>query len=257
MEDEQEEFEVSEDFEACLKLAAEMIAQYAADQTKGMQIPLPPQAYHKKFQDELYHGLIAVFKKLRLGYLHLFEYLIDLSAQTVTHEMEGALKSITQMTAIASVLSDRKNDYIKLLQNNMTLQQIFSLDDTALHALYLAAKYIYEQQNYKEACSAFALLALLNPLQTTFWIALGNCEYFCHNYEGAVLAYTMASKLDPLDPTSHFFSSKCFEATRDISSALSQLDLALAIIDKNPQQVSWKAKVEQEKMRLSQKVKEA
>ena len=253
MEEEETEKELPEDFEHCLELTSEAIARYAAEQTSSMKVPLPPKAHQEKLQEELQKGLLEVFKKLRTGFLRLLEYLVELSVQQPTQETQYVLQQLTQMTAIASVLAERVNDYMKLLENKLTMQEIFGLDEKGIHGLYTAAKYIYEQQNYKEAASAFAVLAIISPSQHTFWVGLGNCEYFCHNFEGALLAYSMAARVDPLDPTPHFFSAKCYEATKEIPLAMNALDLALVAIGDSPDHASWKTRLEQEKIRLRQK----
>ena len=245
------EDEESEKLERCIENAADALAKQASEQTAGLKVPLPPEAHQEKLRQEYKKNLQTVLKKLQDGMVSLLTYLIELSKNEPDAMTVEISKNISQMAAIAAVLTERIDDFLALLTADMTFQEIFALTNETLESLYRSAKYIYEHQNYQEAASAFAVLTIINPTHYIFWIGLGNSEYFCQNYEAALIAYAMAAQADPFDPLCHIFSSKCYEEIKDKTLAINALDLAILTMGDNPTYAELKKKVQESKNRLN------
>ena len=141
------------------------------------------------------------------------------------------------------------------LAEDKTVQELSGFSEKMSEALYQAAKLIYEKGLYPDASDAFFFLTLLNSKNSIFWLALGNCEYFCKRYEPALIAYAFASFMNPCDPFCHIYASKCYEEIQEVDNATNSLDLALFVIDQNSERAgeAIRESVLKEKARLIKK----
>ncbi len=245
--------EEDEKLQKCLDLAAEAISSFIFRQKTENTGILPPKLIHDQIHKDVRKGLGVIFDKIKNGMHHLLHFLIELSKED-PHILSDQTKSdLCQMAAIASVMSDHPQEYCYILENNKTLQGIFGLTDETLQNLYKAAKYIYEHQHYLEAASSFAVLTLVNPNHHDFWEGLGNSEYFCNNYEAALMSYAMAIQVNPENPMYHMYSARCYEKISDFSNAINALDLCLMVIKQKPEFEKWQQKVIEYKTELKGK----
>lgn len=245
--------EETEDRDIAWEKLEEFLGEAALGLSKLFSLQPPPnipkpQDFKKEFSKELHPSI----KRLQRGMTLLLEFLVtpDTDPHLVSAEFT---EQLCQLSAIASVFADHPEQYLTIVSNGKTLQEVFALDDDAVEKLYSAAKYIYEQQHYPEAAASFSVLTLLCPNNHTFWIGLANSEYFCQNYEPALVAYAMAAQANPRDPLCHLFSSHCYEAMGQKRLAINALELALISIGEQDQYASWKQKIQEQKARLEKK----
>lgn len=205
--------------------------------------------FKKEFVKELHPSI----SRLQKGMSLLLEFLV--TPETPDPHLVSAefTEQLCQLAAIASVFAQHPEQYLTIVSSGKTLQEAFELDDEGLERLYGAAKYIYEQQHYSESGAAFSVLTLLSPNNHTFWIGLANSEYFCRNFEHALVAYAMAAHCNPHDPLCHLFSSHCYESMGQKQLALNALDLALVSIGEQEHYATWRQKIIEQKARLAKK----
>ena len=198
---------------------------------------------------------IAFTKRLASGSKHICDALFELSkTQSDLHiSIEGAVKDFLKMTTFFGNIHLNSKPYVNGIIQNKTIQEICGISPATIEALYQAAKYLYEQQDYQEASDAFGILVFLNSQTHLFWLGLGNSEFFCNHYQAALTAYAFAMRADPFDPHCHIYSCKCYEALGQIDQAINALDLALIAISDNKKYEALKPPLAAEKMRLQNK----
>jgi type III secretion system low calcium response chaperone LcrH/SycD len=235
----------------CLDNAARSLAHIASSNVaKKKEIANRDE---KKMEKEIAHSLQPIVQRMEKGVTKILELLTTSSIQEMDSDLlsEKLTDQLCQFAAIASVLAEHPQEYFFLLTHNKTLEEIFGISDVTIEALYQAAKHLYEQQHYGEAAAAFSVLCVLCPRAHTFWIGLGNSEYFSENYDAALIAYAMSIQAEPRDPTPHFFCARCYEKKGQREFAINALELALIAIGNQEQYASWKQKVAEHKSRLS------
>jgi type III secretion system low calcium response chaperone LcrH/SycD len=234
----------------CLDNAASALAHLAASKA-SKETPYVQDT--KKMQKEIAHSLQPIVQRMEKGMTKILELLTTSSIQEMDSELlsEKLTEQLCQFAAIASVLAEHPQEYFFLLTHNKTLEEIFGLSNATIEALYQAARHLYEQQHYQEAAAAFSVLCVLCPKAHTFWIGLGNSEYFSQNYDAALVAYAMAIQANPRDPTPHFFSAHCYEKKGEKQYAVNALELALLAIGNQTEYAAWKQKALDHKLRLS------
>ena len=242
MKPEPEPDELQDKIDECLQDAASLLANMRSEKTGNEQNGLKQQ-----FVSELQ----PVVDRLQQGMSQILEFLTSSAAHDPIALSEETTQQLCQIAAVASVMADNPKEYLLLLARDKTLQEIFGLNDETMEKLYQGAKFLYEQQNYIEAAAAFSVLCCISPSNHTFWIGFGNSEYFCHNYQQALVAYAMAAQANANDPLCHFFSARCYEALKEKHHAIHSLELALLQIDNQPQFSQWRQRAIEHKQRLS------
>jgi type III secretion system low calcium response chaperone LcrH/SycD len=238
MEPEPETDDLSEKIEDSIDSASSMLADLGGKQSESRQ---------KEFSA----GLKPIVSRMQRGMTEILHFLTSPTTHDPLAFSEETTQQLCQIAAIASVMSDNPSEYLLLLARDKTLQEIFGLTDETMEKLYQAAKFIYEQQHYAESAAAFSVLCSINPSNHTFWIGFGNSEYFCQNYQMALVAYALAAQANPNDPMCHFFSAHCYEALKQKDHAINSLELALLTIGDLPEFSQWKQKAVEHKQRLS------
>jgi type III secretion system low calcium response chaperone LcrH/SycD len=245
MKQEPESDELYEKLEEVIGDAASLLANLRKE---PIIVPrMPKDAIQKDF----IQGLQSIVQRLQHGMSKILEFLTSTAAHDPIALSEETTQQLCQIAAVASVMADNPQDYLVTLAKDKTLQDIFGLSNETMERLYQAAKYLYEQQNYFESAAAFSVLCCITPSNHTFWMGFGNSEYFCHNYSAALTAYSLASQVNPHDPLSHFYSSRCYEALKQKDHAIHSLELALLQIGNQPEFSQWKQRAIEHKQRIS------
>jgi type III secretion system low calcium response chaperone LcrH/SycD len=244
--------ELWDKLQECLERVAASLAKLAAEQ-QFVQFPLIPPEEKEIVQKTVSNTFAPIGKRMETGMLKILDLLTDTDAHEPGLFPEKTHEQLCQIAAIASVIAEHPVNYLSLLVDAKTLQEVFAIDDETLESLYQASKHLYEQQHYAEAAAAFSILSVINPNNHTFWIGLGNSEYFCRNYEAALIAYAMATQSDPCDPLCHFFSARCYEAMNQKELAINALELAIISMGDNEEFATWKQKATEDKQRLQRK----
>lgn len=123
----------------------------------------------------------------------------------------------------------------KELAEGKTFQEIFSYDANTMAAFYEAASKLYNREQYKEASDAFFFLTNLNPYVYAYWLGLGMSEQLNDDPASALIAYNMASFIEPENPLPHYHSAGCYKAIHDDHSALEAIEKALKFAGELPE----------------------
>lgn len=245
MKHEHESDELHDKLEECIGDAASIL-----EHLRGAPSLMPPNN-KEAIRRDFIHSLNPIVQRMQHGMSQILEFLTSSAAHDPISLSEDVTQQLCQIAAVASVMSENPQEYLMMLARDKTLQEIFGLTDETMEKLYQAAKYLYEQQNYYEAAAAFSVLACICPANHTFWMGFGNSEYFCHNYQSALVAYSLAAQTNSHDPLCHFFSARCYEALKQRDHAINSLELAILQIGNQPEFSHWKQKAVEHKQRLS------
>ncbi len=191
--------------------------------------PLSPSPSHPTLEasvNTLEQKALSVHRKIAQS-IHLFSELIpELSTIDPYVSKQEVLLAIHQMQATGLAMMNAIWPTLKTFQEGKPLQEIVKISDQTLQTLYKLTRYLFEQQHYEQACSAFYFLSLLNPAYHEFWIGLGNCEYILKRYSEAILAYTFAMQTDPFDPLVNLLVGRCYLGVGNTAAAKASLALA-------------------------------
>jgi len=242
--------QLAKNLEAGFTELAHVLAEVLVDQESHASTMVPKEAQKAKYVATLEKEFVTLKRRLENG---------EKSLQTALEHIAKAHPEIH--------LQDVKNDLnklISLLENiahllqgeelHHSLQEAIGMSDASLEALYKAAKYLYEHQQYQEAADCFGVLTMLHPKHALFWIGFGNSEYFCNHFEAALIAYAMAVQADPDEVSPHLYSARCYEQLHQYDNAVNALDIALFVIQDDKESHALKEQIKGEKVRLQHKI---
>jgi tetratricopeptide (TPR) repeat protein len=109
--------------------------------------------------------------------------------------------------------------------------------------VWLLAKSLYEQA-HPHVCNIYLFLSVIEPLRPNIWIALGHCQMALCELEQASISYSIASALNPENPSSLFYLAHCFEQRGLLIDALSALEKALQLSYAFPKDNSYTSSIE-------------
>lgn len=167
--------------------------------------------------------LLYIYKRIANGVQKISRLLADPSFYG---EYFSLIPAMSDMAMVASVIVRQTEPALALIAQGNSLQEVLGISENTIESIYKLAKYLYEQQLFEESSGAFYLLAFLNPSCETFWIGLGNSEYFLHNFKEALLAYSLAIQIDEENPHYHLLVAKCHKALGNKTAALASLGIA-------------------------------
>ncbi len=167
--------------------------------------------------------LLRIYRKIERGVHKIANLLND---PTFYGEYSHLIHAMADMATIASIVVKQMSPALTMLGKGATLQETLGIAENDLASIYQLSKHLYEQQLYEEASGAFYLLSLLNPACGTFWIGLGNSEYFLGNYQEALLGFTFATQTEPDNPIYHILLARCHKALGSEGAALACLGIA-------------------------------
>jgi type III secretion system low calcium response chaperone LcrH/SycD len=103
------------------------------------------------------------------------------------------------------------------------------IGEASLEALYSVAYNQYQQARYDEALTTFRILCLSDHRQGRHWLGLGATQQRLADYDGAVLAYSMAAEAaGSTNPEAPLRAAECYLALGLVDEALSGLAQAAA-----------------------------
>lgn len=220
-----------EEWQFQLRNALEKIATHLQRHHRQDLFAQLPQLEEKT--NDLEKRALLIFKKIEKGMRLMIEVLPEIISHHRPLESQKIVQSLSDMITIASIIVQDAKPSLDLMKQGKSMQEALSINEETLNSLYLAAKYIYDQQQYEEASSAFCLLSLLNPGRLTFWLGLGNSEFFLGRYQEALLAYGFASQIDDTAALPHILSAKSHIALENYPAARLSISLAELSQDKS------------------------
>lgn len=111
------------------------------------------------------------------------------------------------------------------------LQEIFQLSDETMNVFYATSQELFEEEEYQDAADTLFALNLLDPLNHTYWLALGIAEQKLYNYTTALQSFAMASLLDIEAHLPHMYAAQCFFNMNKRYQARLALKMAMDIVD--------------------------
>lgn len=112
------------------------------------------------------------------------------------------------------------------LLKSATLQQAFGVTGYEMEELYKEGHTFYEADQYRDSCTIFKWLVLLNPYQTKYWLGLAASQQLSGFYDKALHSYALATLLDNEDPYPHLHAFECYLALDNLEEALKALECA-------------------------------
>jgi tetratricopeptide (TPR) repeat protein len=176
---------------------------------------------------------MRIFHKIEKGFRKIVESLPEMFETYKDPSSKDVIQAIGQMIMTATVLVKNPGPVLLRIAQGERIQDLLGVTEQVLASMYMAAKYLYDHQQYEEAASAFCLLSLLSPSCPSFWQGLGNSEYFLGRYQEALIAYNCATLMDPEEPLPHILSAKCHIALEQYPAAKLALSLAESTQDKH------------------------
>jgi tetratricopeptide (TPR) repeat protein len=161
---------------------------------------------------------------------------------------------INRLSGLSAIIDKDQESFSQKLERGMSLQALANMSDATLSKMYRAAKRLYDMKLFEESAAAFVYLTNLNPEPHALWKGLGNAEYCLKHYEDALNALEAAVEADPADPTCFMIMSRCHLQLGNIQEAINAIDRTLETAGERPEYQHWKAGLEQEKLRLHQKL---
>ena len=103
------------------------------------------------------------------------------------------------------------------------------LTNETLSALTDTAKYIFQEKQYAKAMSCFSLLYSIDPDSYANWVGFGHSAFHTQQYDTAILAYYMATSLDPVNPWPLLWAANTCENKQDLTAAHQLLERAKVV----------------------------
>ena len=101
-------------------------------------------------------------------------------------------------------------------------------------SLYDVALKRYENGKYQDAASCFQLLILSHPEKAKYWFALAASQQQLEQYRQAVLSYSVAARLEPVNPYTLMHMAECFFSLRHIKEGVDVLQKAMLLAKNYP-----------------------
>ena len=224
----------------------EQISKYIRDLTPPRFHLGPQEPSLEAETSTMEQKLLVIYAKMEKGMRSLVNMIQDPAVLQAMGSEPRVIKALGEMMAVAAAVTNHLEPSLRSLAAGESLQSILQISDETLQSLYFLSRYLYEHQQYEEACGAFYLLSVINPSYTTFWIGLGNCEYLLQRYQEALSSYSFASQVESSNPTPQILAARCHLALGNLAAAtacisiaeLSCTDLAsLAKVKKQAEQV--------------------
>jgi tetratricopeptide (TPR) repeat protein len=226
------------------KLIKEIQELYATSEELTSPIPeLEPSQVEAK--------IIRIYKKIERGVHKIANLLND---PEFFGEYSHLIHSMADMATVATVVIKQMDPALTMLGNGASLQETLGITDESLNSIYQLSKFLYEHQHYEEASGAFYLLSLLCPSCPTYWLGLGQTEYFLANYQEALLCFSFATHVHPEDPLYHILSARCHKALRNDAAALASLGIAELNTKKTPEHAGIRKQIESLRNELQRRI---
>lgn len=117
------------------------------------------------------------------------------------------------------------------IEDGKTFQEVLGYSAMQMEKFYQVGYNLFQQQEYNKATEAFVFLTTMNPYIFQYWLGLGMSEQMIGNYQGALLAYSMAIMNNVEDPKAHYYSAACYRSLNDKTSALQSLLLTIRLAE--------------------------
>jgi type III secretion system low calcium response chaperone LcrH/SycD len=129
----------------------------------------------------------------------------------------------------------------KLLRGETSLREAQGVSDDQMAAMYARGCAQFEAGDLDAARVTMRLLAMIEPREPTYWVALGMCLQSSEAHRDAAHCFALAAALDVRDPSPHVRAARSFLALGDTDSARAALDAARAVATSSGAHAVWLA----------------
>ncbi len=206
---------------------AKLIAESQADELEQkQQLPMPRDSYIKQKMT----ALIFEFEQENKKLLHYMEKARQILVENINFlpliEQEHHAKEL--LTAMIKL-----NDSIEIEQviTAGSWQNFLGFTNETIFWIYSLGYKFFEEKNYEDALSLFLMLTLLNPTVSDNWIALGFAQKNLSLETQALYSLSIASMVNPNNPTSRYQSAEIYLHLNDFDKALIELEALSKIIN--------------------------
>ncbi len=205
---------------------AELIAteQVEALESKG-KLPIPKENYIKQKAISLTEEWETENTKF-IGYMKKAKELLEEDLNLLPPSEK---KSYSEELLIAAIKLENPPTK-EVVAELGSWQKALGLNNETLLWIYNLGSRFFNEKHYEEAVSLFSFLTLLNPMIWEHWIALGFAQKELNQDIYALNSLSLASLLNPHDPTSRFQSAKIHLKLSQFDEALLELEELQKII---------------------------
>jgi type III secretion system low calcium response chaperone LcrH/SycD len=138
-------------------------------------------------------------------------------------------------TADTGTLQTKTSEIIgTMIEKDCDLYEASGLKPENIEALYGVGHSFYMAGSYAEAETIFSTLCLYNTRNKRNWLALGGAAQAQRNYNGALIAYSIAQVLDLMDPEPVVRTYECHLEAGNFESALENIETLLNMTKGRP-----------------------
>ena len=121
------------------------------------------------------------------------------------------------------------------LKKGSTLQTLLHLTDDELVRFYQEAIQKYQDNSHEQAEDVLLLLTYLNPLISSFWVALGTVQIKKQDFESAAYSHTLGAELADEHFSSYLLAAECLLQLQYHHKAQQILERAKNRLEESPQ----------------------
>lgn len=149
----------------------------------------------------------------------------------------GALPDLIspqQFTKVKNEMDASSAHFIQFIQSHteedeenkekpILFQEMFGFSDETLLHVYDLGVSLIGKGKIQDASVVFIFLTTLAPHVSSYWIALGVCYQELNRYQEAIMAFSAAKFLKPMDPASSFYIIESYLALKETEKAKNEI----------------------------------
>jgi len=166
------------------------------------------------------------FEKLSNEFLDAGQILEATLKKISPHNHEKVVKELQKLQSDISTSNFEAFQGQIHTQKSFNSRTLFKISEDSIEALSQAAIRLMEDKLFADAVKAFVLVCIIEPNIYRNWICLGHSAFHSKQYDGAIMAYYMASSLSPTTPWPLIWAANACEMNHEIEEALDLLDRA-------------------------------
>lgn len=127
----------------------------------------------------------------------------------------------------------------------VVFSEMFGVSDDSLLHIYDLGVALIENDEITDGAFIFRFLTTLSPHVPSYWLALGICFQMLSRFEEALIAFSSAKFLSPMDPVPSFHLVQCYRALKEESNEEIELGVLENILSKlnSEEREVWRQKI--------------
>lgn len=195
---------------------------------------MSPKEKVQKIEAEIRADLKSFKQKCTDGFCYCLDSLKELAEMDPEIRLEKIKGNLQQAFGKLSGL-EQVHEFGTQAVDGKSWCDLLGFSQETSEALYKAAKYLFEQERYREAEAAFSFITTFDGTNYASWLGLGHANFHCENFHKAIQAYAIAHWCDQTSVWPHMYAANTFEVLHDYKRALVALEHATKTAEKAPQ----------------------